>query len=116
MMTLVFADEASYWRVFRPVCVCGAWHSMMELVFADEASVSETLQTFPHYQKRDKCTAVEGEQLDGREGRMQQNYIHMKLVHLENKILHLRILCGSTAVRNIDCQSGNGKKLYCKES
>lgn len=60
MMTLVFADGASY-CVY--VCVCCAWRSMMGLVFADEASVSRSLQRFPHYQKRDKCAALE----EGRE-------------------------------------------------
>lgn len=34
---------------------------MMRLVFADEALVSVSLQTFPHYQRRDDCTALEGE-------------------------------------------------------
>lgn len=42
------------------VSACCAWRSMMRLVFADEAFVSVSLQTFPHYQRRDNCTALEG--------------------------------------------------------
>ncbi len=40
---------------------------MMGLVFADEALVSVSLQTFPHYQRRDNYSALEGER-DRRKG------------------------------------------------
>ena len=52
VMTLDFADEASESVSVCVLCVMG-------LVFADEALVSVSLQTFPHYQRRDNCTALE---------------------------------------------------------
>lgn len=54
VMMLVFADEASESVYACVLCVMG-------LVFADEALVSVSLQTFPHYQRRDNRTALEGE-------------------------------------------------------
>lgn len=68
MMRLVFADEASeFVHVCVCICVCWAWRSMIGLVFADEALVSVSLQTSPHYWRRDNCTAIEEEKGRGRE-------------------------------------------------